>query len=96
MAMVGQEPALFSFSIRRNIAYGMDHCTDRDVISAAKQANAHDFISALPNGYDTMAGERGLQLSGENNYIDTLITQMIGPTECSLFYHYQGFAFNQS
>ena len=64
MALVGQEPALFSCSIRDNITYGLDECSEADVISAARQANAHDFICAMRNGYDTLAGEKGLLVSG--------------------------------
>ncbi|XP_070211911.1 ABC-type oligopeptide transporter ABCB9-like [Littorina saxatilis] len=64
MSLVGQEPALFSRSIKDNIAYGLDACPDADIISAAKQANAHDFICAMSNGYETLAGEKGLQMSG--------------------------------
>ena len=64
MALVGQEPVLFSCSIRDNITYGLDECSEADVISAARQANAHDFICAMRNGYDTLAGEKGLLVSG--------------------------------
>lgn len=64
IATVFQEPALFSGTIRENIAYGADEATDEQVIAAAKAANAHDFISQLDKGYDTQIGERGLKLSG--------------------------------
>ena len=64
IATVFQEPALFSGTIRENIAYGADEPTDEQVIAAAKAANAHDFISGLDKGYDTQIGERGLKLSG--------------------------------
>lgn len=64
IATVFQEPALFSGTIRENIAYGADEPTDEQVIAAAKAANAHDFISELDKGYDTQIGERGLKLSG--------------------------------
>ena len=64
IATVFQEPALFSGTIRENIAYGADEPTDEEVIAAAKAANAHDFISELDKGYDTQIGERGLKLSG--------------------------------
>ncbi|KAK7498460.1 hypothetical protein BaRGS_00010414, partial [Batillaria attramentaria] len=64
MALVGQEPVLFSRSLRENIAYGLRACSDFDVTSSAKQANAHDFICAMRDGYSTCAGEKGLQLSG--------------------------------
>jgi ATP-binding cassette, subfamily B, bacterial len=64
ISIVLQEPLLFSGTIRQNIAYGRLDASDEQVISAAKAANAHDFISALPKGYDTELGERGAQLSG--------------------------------
>ncbi|KAK7498459.1 hypothetical protein BaRGS_00010413, partial [Batillaria attramentaria] len=64
MALVGQEPVLFSKSIRENITYGLHACADADVISASVRANAHEFIVATPAGYETCAGEKGLQLSG--------------------------------
>lgn len=64
MALVGQEPVLFSRSLRENITYGLRSCADSDVISASVKANAHEFIRATPSGYETYAGEKGLQLSG--------------------------------
>ena len=62
--MVSQEPVLFSGSIRSNIAYGKADASEADIIQAAKDANAHDFISGFPEGYDTVIGERGTKLSG--------------------------------
>ncbi|KAG9330198.1 hypothetical protein JZ751_026115 [Albula glossodonta] len=64
VAMVGQEPVLFSGSIRENIAYGLLDCPLEKVQEAARQANAHGFISQLEHGYDTDVGERGSMLSG--------------------------------
>ena len=64
IGLVSQEPVLFNESIRANICYGKDGVTETEMISAAKDANAHNFISALPEGYDTLVGERGVQLSG--------------------------------
>jgi ATP-binding cassette subfamily B (MDR/TAP) protein 1 len=65
MGLVGQEPILFNESIRANIAYGKEEdATEDEIIAAANAANAHSFISSLPNGYDTSVGERGTQLSG--------------------------------
>lgn len=64
MGLVSQEPVLFAMTIAENIAYGSKGVTREDVIQAAKQSNAHDFISALPDGYDTYVGEKGAQLSG--------------------------------
>jgi ATP-binding cassette, subfamily B, bacterial len=63
-ALVLQEPVLFSSSIADNIAYARPAARQSEVIAAAKAANAHDFISRLPQGYDTPVGERGLRLSG--------------------------------
>lgn len=66
VSMVNQEPVLFSMSVGENIAYGLpdEHVSRKDVIKAAKAANAHDFILSLPQGYDTPVGERGGMLSG--------------------------------
>jgi ABC-type multidrug transport system fused ATPase/permease subunit len=64
IAMVTQETVLFDATIAENIAYGSRHATRHLVIEAAKRAFAHDFISALPQGYDTELGERGQRLSG--------------------------------
>lgn len=64
LALVNQEPTLFNVSIRDNIMYGRDNATEAEVVEAAKAANAHTFVSALPEGYDTIVGERGVQLSG--------------------------------
>jgi ATP-binding cassette, subfamily B, bacterial len=62
--MVLQEPVLFSTSILENIAYARPEATMEEIIEAAKAANAHDFISKLPEGYETQVGERGMQISG--------------------------------
>nr|CAB3502853.1 unnamed protein product [Digitaria exilis] len=64
MGLVSQEPALFAMSIRENILFGKEDATEEEVIAAAKAANAHNFISELPQGYDTQVGERGVQMSG--------------------------------
>jgi len=64
IGMVLQDNILFSESIAVNIRFGNPHATDEEVIAAAKAANAHDFIQKLPNGYDTLVGERGVKLSG--------------------------------
>ncbi|KMS95115.1 hypothetical protein BVRB_012190 [Beta vulgaris subsp. vulgaris] len=65
MGLVSQEPILFNESIRANIAYGKQgEAIENEIIEAAKSANAHNFISGLPQGYDTSVGERGVQLSG--------------------------------
>jgi subfamily B ATP-binding cassette protein MsbA len=64
MGLVTQEVVLFNDTVRNNIAYGRGDAEEARVIEAAKAANAHDFISALPNGYDTEIGESGVLLSG--------------------------------
>ncbi|CAM9371348.1 unnamed protein product [Chrysoparadoxa australica] len=61
---VGQEPVLFAGSILSNISYGKPGCSMEEVIAAAKAANAHNFITKFPQGYDTECGQGGLQLSG--------------------------------
>ena len=68
VGIVAQEPSLFATTIRENIAWGQvpskGPVSDDEIIAAAKLANAHNFISVLPHGYDTLVGERGTQLSG--------------------------------
>ena len=64
VGVVFEEPFLFSDSVRSNIAYGRPDATDAEVVAAARAAEADEFISALPDGYDTVVGERGLTLSG--------------------------------
>lgn len=64
MALVSQDVAIFNDTIRDNIRYGRPDASDDDVTEAAKQSAAHDFITALPQGYDTVVGENGVKLSG--------------------------------
>jgi ATP-binding cassette, subfamily B, bacterial len=64
VGVVFEEPFLFSDSVRANIAYGRPDATDQEVVAAARAAQADGFIRALPDGYDTVVGERGLTLSG--------------------------------
>ncbi|GMP84922.1 hypothetical protein CsSME_00038263 [Camellia sinensis var. sinensis] len=64
IALVPQEPCLFATTIYENIAYGRESATEAEIIEAATLANAHKFISSLPEGYKTFVGERGIQLSG--------------------------------
>ncbi|XP_039847816.1 ABC transporter B family member 4-like isoform X3 [Panicum virgatum] len=65
VGLVAQEPVLFNDTIRTNIAYGKQgQASEEEIIAAAEAANAHQFISALPDGYSTIVGERGIQLSG--------------------------------
>lgn len=63
-AIVMQEPVLFSASIAENIAYGRPEATFQEIVAAARVANAHDFVDSLPDGYNTLVGERGMRLSG--------------------------------
>ncbi|KAI3852461.1 hypothetical protein MKX03_017750 [Papaver bracteatum] len=63
-ALVSQEPVIYSGTIRDNIIFGKLEASESEVVEAAKAANAHDFISALKDGYATECGERGVQLSG--------------------------------
>ncbi len=64
IALVSQEITLFDDTVRANIAYGRAGATEQDIVEAARNAAADDFISALPQGYDTMVGEQGVRLSG--------------------------------
>jgi len=59
-----QDVFLFHGTVRENILFGRPEATEDEVIAAAQVANAHDFIMALPDGYDTFIGERGVKLSG--------------------------------
>ncbi|MEM6277284.1 MAG: ABC transporter transmembrane domain-containing protein [Pseudomonadota bacterium] len=64
MALVPQEPVIFAASVRENIKFSRPDASTADVEAAARAAAAHDFIAALPDGYDTYVGERGVMLSG--------------------------------
>ena len=64
VGIVTQETVLFNDTVRNNIAYGQPHVPLKEVEAAARAALAHDFILALPSGYDTVIGERGVRLSG--------------------------------
>ncbi|XP_026274262.1 ATP-dependent translocase ABCB1-like isoform X2 [Frankliniella occidentalis] len=64
IGVVSQEPVLFATSIYENIRYGRDNVSRAEVVQAALIANAHSFITTLPDGYETMVGDRGAQLSG--------------------------------
>ncbi len=64
IGVVPQDTVLFNDTIRYNIAYGRVGATQAEVEDAARQAQVHDFVQRLPDGYDTMVGERGLKLSG--------------------------------
>ena len=64
LAIVPQETLLFGDTIRENIRYGREEATEEDVVTASRAANAHDFITTLPDGYATLVGEKGVNLSG--------------------------------
>jgi ATP-binding cassette subfamily B protein len=64
IALVPQEPILFHRSLAENIAYGRPEATRSEIVEAARRAHAHEFIERLPEGYDTLVGERGIKLSG--------------------------------
>ena len=64
IALVPQDPALFHRTVAENIAYGRPDADPEEIALAARRARAHDFISRLPKGYDTLVGERGVKLSG--------------------------------
>ncbi|KKS04482.1 MAG: ABC transporter-related protein [Candidatus Nomurabacteria bacterium GW2011_GWC2_41_8] len=64
ISYISQEPILFHRSIRDNIAYSKPNASEGEIIDVAKKAHAHEFISKLPHGYDTLVGERGIKLSG--------------------------------
>ena len=64
IGVVSQEPVLFDTTIAENIRYGQEDASMEDIEQAARSANAHEFVSQLPDGYNTLTGERGAQLSG--------------------------------
>jgi ATP-binding cassette subfamily B protein len=81
IGLVLDEPFLFSTSVRDNIAYGRPDASLDDVVSAARAAQAHDFIEALPGGYDSIIGERGYTLSGgQRQRIAIARTLLVNPT----------------
>lgn len=64
IALIPQDTMLFHRSIAENIGYAKENSSQKEIEQAAKMANIHDFIAALPNGYETLVGERGIKLSG--------------------------------
>ncbi|XP_061354281.1 ABC transporter B family member 1-like isoform X2 [Gastrolobium bilobum] len=84
IALVPQEPCLFAATIYENIAYGHDSATEAEIIEAATLANAHKFISSLPDGYKTFVGERGVQLSGGQKQRIAIARAFVRKTELML------------
>jgi ABC-type multidrug transport system fused ATPase/permease subunit len=64
IALVSQDTYLFHGNIRENIAYGREDASEAEILAASQQAQLHDFVQSLPDGYDTIIGERGIKLSG--------------------------------
>ena len=64
IGVIAQDPFLFSATVRENIAFGRPDATEEEIERAARLAQAHEFVEALPDGYDTVIGERGITLSG--------------------------------
>ena len=64
IGVISQDPFLFSATVRENIAFGRPDASEEEIVAAARAAQAHEFIEELPQGYDTMVGERGITLSG--------------------------------
>ncbi|ARS90850.1 ABC transporter ATP-binding protein [Natrarchaeobaculum aegyptiacum] len=78
IGVVHQDPYLFSGTVRDNISYGSPEVTEAEIVQAAKRANAHDFISDLPDGYDTAVGQRGVKLSGGQRQRISIARAIIG------------------
>lgn len=66
LALVGQEPVLYARSIQDNVSYGLSECPFDEVKHACELSNAHKFVIELESGYETQAGEKGTQLSGQS------------------------------
>ena len=85
MGIVTQETFLFNVSVKENIAYGLADCSIEKIIKAAQTANAHDFISEMSDGYDTMIGERGVKLSGGQRQRLTIARALLKNPDVMIF-----------
>jgi ATP-binding cassette, subfamily B, bacterial len=85
IAVVPQEPLLFHRSIGENIAYARPDAGREEIVAAARKAHAHDFIAALPRGYDTLVGERGVKLSGGERQRVALARAVLAEAEILIF-----------
>ncbi|MCE7734556.1 MAG: ATP-binding cassette domain-containing protein, partial [Candidatus Heimdallarchaeota archaeon] len=80
IGIVSQDTFLFSRSIRENISFGKPNATEKEIITAAKAAKAHEYIMRFPDGYDTIIGERGITLSGgQQQRLSIARTLLINP-----------------